>query len=222
MEAGGQRRLTARSEGTVACTWNGSHTATQCAVRRTPPRAKRPLPAFEGAFQALVEGEGGLLMDPRGRSVVCPEAYNGMDPSPAPDQRLTPDRARPTYRLMFWTSTGCDHLPPTVALEVFDMAVSTGPVPAIQALQRALWLAPDGVLRPSVLRAAIWSNPAGLRARFVNERLTEIAGRLGLRGAARPSRSAGLPGGRRFDSASGDLRPGPRRPPGARTGSDSR
>ena len=166
--------------------------AAQCAVRRNPPRAKRSLSAFEAAFQALVEGEGGLLMDPRGRSVASPEAGNGADPSPAPEERLTPDRARPVYRLMFWTSTGCDHLPPAVALEVFDMAVSTGPVPAIQALQRALWLAPDGVLRPSVLRAAIWSNPAGLRARFVNERLAEIAGRLGLRrrGNALPERRA--------------------------------
>jgi len=93
---------------------------------------------------------------------------------------------------MFWTSTGCDHLPPAVALEVFDMAVSTGPVPAIKALQRALWLAPDGVLCPPVLRAAIWSNPAGLRARFVSERLAEIAGRMGLRGRgnALPERRA--------------------------------
>ncbi|MCA6224232.1 MAG: hypothetical protein IM650_01765 [Phenylobacterium sp.] len=169
-----------------------SRSATQRAVRRNPPRVERPHPDFEEAFQALVEGEGGLLMDPRGRSVAPSEAGNGADPSPAPEERLTPDRARPIYRLMFWTSTGCDHLPPAVALEVFDMAVSTGPVPAIRALQRALWLTPDGVLRPSVLRAAIWSNPVGLRARFVNERLAEIAGRLSLRGRsdALPERRA--------------------------------
>lgn len=139
-----------------------------------PPRGCA-LTLFEEAFEALVEREGGLLPDPRVASVVSQDDDGGA----RAERRLTPDRARSLYRSMFWAPTGCDHLPPGVALEVFDMSVCAGVTPAIQALQRALRLEPDGVLGPAVLRAAVWADPARLRARFMIERLGEIAGRLG-------------------------------------------
>lgn len=136
------------------------------------------LTLFEEAFEALVEREGGLLADPRFRVLPTEDGSGDPDALGPAERRLTPDRARPVYRQMFWAPTGCDHLPPAVALEVFDMAVSAGPVPAVQALQRALRLSPDGVLGPAVLTAAVWADPVRLRARFMIERLAEIAGRL--------------------------------------------
>ena len=108
---------------------------------------------FDEAFSELAAREGGRLRDPR----AAPGELTFGDLSFAAS-RLSPDEARELYRQAYWTPALCDHLPRAVALEVFDMAVSSGVDAALRALKAALRLADAGVTHFSVnLRRSIAS-----------------------------------------------------------------
>jgi lysozyme family protein len=138
---------------------------------------------FDLAFEALVAREGGMLEDPRGLGeeiAVGDLTFETTSRRPAPlHRRLSPAAAPRLYLEECWTPALCDHLPPSVALEVFDMAASSGPKAAVRALKAALRLDPDawpGVEIPKAVRLA---DPVRLRARFMAARLSDIAGHLG-------------------------------------------
>lgn len=58
------------------------------------------------------------------------------------------------YRMEFWDRIGGDQLPPLTAMSLFDYAVHSGVVRALQVLQRLVGDAPDGVFGPKTLAAA--------------------------------------------------------------------
>ena len=128
---------------------------------------------FEEAFSVLAAREGGRLRDPRGSGGEVCFGDRAFDAT-----HLSPGEARELYREHVWTPTLCDHLPRAVALEVFDMAVVSGPQAALAALKVALRL-PDADLPDTELLLGIrQADPVRLRARFLIARLADIADRL--------------------------------------------
>ncbi|MFM8755209.1 MAG: glycosyl hydrolase 108 family protein [Phenylobacterium sp.] len=138
---------------------------------------------FDLAFEALVAREGGLLEDPRGLGEEIDAGdltFETTPRRPAPlHRRLSPVAARRLYFDECWTPALCDHLPPAVALEVFDMAASSGPKAAVRALKAALRLDPDAWPGVELLKAVRLADPVRLRARFMAARLSDIAGHVG-------------------------------------------
>ena len=138
---------------------------------------------FDLAFEALVAREGGLLEDPRGLGEEIDAGdltFETTPRRPAPlHRRLSPAAARRLYLDECWTPALCDHLPPAVALEVFDMAASSGPKAAVRALKAALRLDPDAWPGVELLKAVRLADPVRLRARFMAARLSDIAGHVG-------------------------------------------
>ena len=128
---------------------------------------------FDEAFSELAAREGGRLRDPR----AAPGELTFGDLSFAAS-RLSPDEARELYRQAYWTPALCDHLPRAVALEVFDMAVSSGVDAALRALKAALRLAGQDLPDEELVKEVRDADPVRLRARFLVARLSDIAGRM--------------------------------------------
>ena len=128
---------------------------------------------FDEAFAELSAREGGWLRDPR---AATGELTFGDLSFAVP--RLSPDEAREIYRQAYWTPTLCDHLPRAVALEVFDMAVSSGVEASLRALRAALRLTGLSLTPEALAREARDADPVRLRARFLVARLSDIAGRM--------------------------------------------
>lgn len=143
---------------------------------------------FDLAFEVLVAREGGLLADPRRLDAEVTlgdlsfeAAFPGIH---AAHSRLNPKQAKPLYRDVCWIPALCDQLPREVALEMFDMAASSGVDAALRALQAALRLTPDGRPGPELKLALRQVDPARLRARFLAARLIDISERLAFAGSA--------------------------------------
>ena len=130
---------------------------------------------FDLAFETLIGHEGGFVdsrQDPGGETKfgISRKSYPGEDIA-----GMTLERAKVIYARDYWGPAGCDALPDAAKLQVFDMAVNSGVRTAIQAMQRAIGTAPDGVLGPLTLQA-IQSIPASrFVARFNGQRLAMMA-----------------------------------------------
>lgn len=72
---------------------------------------------------------------------------------------LTREPALSIYYYHFWQRAYCHLLPPAVSLLVFDSAVNQGPGAAVQLLQKALRVVPDGKVGPATLRAISSTHP---------------------------------------------------------------
>ena len=129
---------------------------------------------FDEAFREYAAREGGALRDPRAPAgEICFGDLAFRGPS------LSPDQARELYREHYWGPALCDHLPRGVALEVFDMATSSGVDAALRVLMTALRLPAGDPPRSEVILEIHQADPVRLRARFLAARLADIAGRLG-------------------------------------------
>lgn len=127
--------------------------------------------AFDDAFEALIGHEGGYVNDPRDpggetKFGISKRAYPNLD-----IKSLTLDAAKAIYRKDYWGPAQAEALPACVAFDVFDMAVNSGVKTAIQTLQKALGVSPDGVLGPISLRAVQQADAYRLKAAFNGERL---------------------------------------------------
>ena len=130
---------------------------------------------FDEAFERLIGHEGGYVNHPAdpGRETnfgITRRSYPGED-----IKGMTLARAKEIYLRDFWGPAGCDAMPDALRFDVFDMAVNSGPRPAIRMLQRVVGETEDGILGPRTLQA-VQSMPAPrLRARFNGLRLAFMA-----------------------------------------------
>lgn len=131
---------------------------------------------FDQAFTQLLGHEGGFVdhpSDPGGatnwgitKAVARANGYTGHM------RDLTQAQAKAIYRVKYWEAVKADQLPAAVRYAVFDAAVNSGPVQAIQWLQRAAGVADDGNLGPITLAAVARLDPQLLKGRMLAQRLT--------------------------------------------------
>jgi lysozyme family protein len=130
---------------------------------------------FDQAFEVLLGHEGGYVnsrADPGGETKfgISKRSYPYED-----IKALTVERARELYLRDYWGPAGCDALPDALKLQVFDMAVNSGVMAAIRALQKATGEAEDGKLGPHTLQAVQSMPVMRLVARFNGARLLYIS-----------------------------------------------
>lgn len=94
-------------------------------------------------------------------------------------ESLTPAAAASIYRERYWDSISGDHLPPPLALLVFDAAVNNGVGRAAGWLQQTLGVTPDGQIGPVTLaaleHAAVTQGGAFLCSEFQARRMVFMA-----------------------------------------------
>ena len=146
--------------------------------------------AFEQAFGFVIGLEGGYSAnqaDPGnwtgGRCGMgeCRGTNWGVSAAAYPQldiQALTQAQAKEIYQRDYWDRAGCRHLPPPLALLVFDAAVNNGAGRAVRWLQAALGVAQDGAIGPATLAALETRAGQGgvLCADFQAQRLAFMAG----------------------------------------------
>lgn len=130
---------------------------------------------FDSAFEKLLGHEGGYVnnrVDPAGETKygISRRSYPGEDIA-----GMTVERAKVIYRRDYWGPAGCDALPDSAKLQVFDAAVNSGVTPAIRLVQRACGTTADGVLGPQTLLAINSMPTARFVARFNGARLALMA-----------------------------------------------
>lgn len=131
--------------------------------------------AFDRAFSFVAGAEGGYVNDPHDpggetKFGISRRAYPHLSIA-----HLTIDDARALYYRDYWRAAGCEHLPPQVAIALFDCAVNQGVGRAKRLLQRAVGVRADGKIGP-ITRAAIASaDPTNLLLDFLSHRLRAYA-----------------------------------------------
>lgn len=111
-------------------------------------------PRFEQAAAWILQAEGGYshdVADPGGetRWGISKAAYPQVEMA-----SLSWEEAKAIYRRDYWSVTRCDEIQAPIALALFDAAVNQGVKPAVQMLQTALRLQPDGIVGPDTIHAA--------------------------------------------------------------------
>ena len=127
--------------------------------------------SFETAFRFTLGHEGGYVDDPRDpggetKYGISKRAYPTLDIA-----NLTLEHAAQIYRHDYWGPAGCDSVPASLRMDLFDMAVNSGVKAAVRCLQRAAGETADGVLGPRTLQAIQSIPSTRLIARFNAERL---------------------------------------------------
>lgn len=143
--------------------------------------------SFEQAFAILIGHEGGLdttASDPgnwTGRAVGRGELRGtkyGISAATYPNldiASLTQSDAQKIYRRDFWDRIQADHLPPQLALLVFDAAVNNGPAHATTWLQKAANVPDDGSIGPVTLAAVASRDVTSLASEFMARRIDAMA-----------------------------------------------
>jgi lysozyme family protein len=119
---------------------------------------------FDSCFAIVVSTEGGLSLNPAdpgnwtgpGRTGTLRGTKWGISAASYPTldiAALTIDAAKEIYRRDYYDKIAGDHLPPPLALIVFDAAVNSGVSRAARWLQTALGVHADGVIGPATLAA---------------------------------------------------------------------
>jgi lysozyme family protein len=144
---------------------------------------------FDKAFDIVIGHEGGLSLSPgdpgnwTGGAVgigtlagtnwgISAKAYPAID-----IKALTRADAAAIYRRDYWDRIAADHLPPPLALLLFDAAVNAGVAHAVRWLQSALGIPVDGGLGPTTLAAvqAASGTGAALLTEFMAQRIAYSA-----------------------------------------------
>ena len=120
---------------------------------------------FNLAFQWILSAEGGYVNnpnDPGGETKygISKRSYPNLDIA-----NLTVDEAREIYLTDFWQRYQCDKMPKNMALAFFDLEVDSGPITAIDLLQKSCGVQVDGILGPETLAAIL---PSTLTALMTN------------------------------------------------------
>lgn len=105
---------------------------------------------FNLFFDRLMTHEGGYVnhpSDPGGETnwgitkrTALAEGYTGAM------RAMTKEQARAIYKKAFWERYQCDRMPTAIAFQFFDAAVNHGFGNASRMLQRAVGVAPDGII----------------------------------------------------------------------------
>jgi lysozyme family protein len=118
---------------------------------------------FDDALAWVLKEEGGFAnrSEDRGGPTNCgvtQKAYNAwrvaQDLTPADIGLISADEVRAIYETAYWTAAACQQYGGELGLAVFDMAVMSGPGTSVRYLQRALWLAEDGIAGPDTVSRA--------------------------------------------------------------------
>lgn len=118
--------------------------------------------AFEKALKFTLQWEGGYSNHPadkggetnKGITWATYHAYRRSKKLPVRSVRLIESKeVADIYYSMYWQKSGCDLLPPSLALCHFDWAVNHGSNGAIKTLQRLVGTPADGVIGPNTKSA---------------------------------------------------------------------
>ena len=139
---------------------------------------------FEAAVDHVLSHEGGYVdhpADPGGATNMgithaTLARYRGKPVSKADVGALTRHEAAAIYHALYWRPVSGDHLPPPLALMVFDCAVNQGRARAARWLQRSVGASPDGIIGPKTLAAAQASDLRQVIVRFSAYRLFHYTG----------------------------------------------
>lgn len=111
---------------------------------------------FEIAVSLILKLEGGLVDHPRDPGGITNHGislrahpYIGREGI----KTLTKDKAKKIYFKHYWEPIKGDHLPPELAVCVFDGAVNQGVVASAKILQSVVGATVDGVIGPKTLSA---------------------------------------------------------------------
>ncbi len=115
--------------------------------------------AFDKAFAQTVGNEGGYSSDPRDpggetKFGISKRAYPNID-----IKTLTLDEAKFLYKRDYWERLYCDRLHPSVADDLFDIAVNHGVHAAALVLQKIVGAVEDGVIGQATIAAANAKDP---------------------------------------------------------------
>jgi lysozyme family protein len=146
--------------------------------------------AFEQAFKVVVGHEGGYTANPadpgnwtggRCGAGACHGTNFGISAAAYPQldiAALTLEQAQDIYRRDYWDRVQCGKLPASLALLVFDAAVTNGVARAARWLQAAVKVPQDGTIGPATLAAIEAQTGNGFRlcAEFQATRLIFMAG----------------------------------------------
>lgn len=109
---------------------------------------------FDLCFQHVVGLEGGYVDDPLDPGGATQWGITRRDhPGAWANGPPTLEQAKDIYRRDYWSKVGCDRLPAPWDLLVFDAAVNMGIYPAVNFVQRALGVEPDGRVGPMTVAA---------------------------------------------------------------------
>jgi lysozyme family protein len=103
------------------------------------------------------------------KKVAEAHAYRG------PMKDLPVEIARAIYRKSYWDKVRADDLPPTLRYAVFDAAVNSGHVRAIQWLQQAIDVPADGIFGPQTLNKLLPMNAFSVKCKMLGYRLDFMA-----------------------------------------------
>jgi len=108
---------------------------------------------FHKAVRVILDIEGGYVNDKNDdggetNMGITKKSYPHLD-----IKNITEAEAVAIYKTDFWDKVKGDALPYGIALQVFDMAVNAGVVPASKLLQRAVGAKDDGIIGPMTLKA---------------------------------------------------------------------
>lgn len=108
---------------------------------------------FDQACELLAIHEKGYVNDPNDPGG---ETNRGVSARTYPNEdikNMTIARSKFLFMRDFWAPCSIDAMPGYIRFDVFDMAINSGPVPAVKALQRAIGVFPDGKVGPKTLMA---------------------------------------------------------------------
>jgi len=120
--------------------------------------------AFSKALEFALRWEGGYSNHPADRggetnfgvTHAVYNAYRKMHGRPLQSVRMiSAAEVRDIYQKRYWTSAGCEELPPKLALSHFDWAVNAGVIRAVKTLQAIVGVNADGIVGPLTKQAII-------------------------------------------------------------------
>jgi lysozyme family protein len=143
----------------------------------------KPVTAFDRSVALVLRHEGGFVHhpnDPGGATKfgIAHETLSrarGRAVSGDDVRALTREEAISIYRRLYWDTVRADDLPEPVALAVFDFAVNSGPLKAVQALQCVLGIQADGAVGPLTVAAAQGADAVQTVRRLTRKRLGFLA-----------------------------------------------
>lgn len=138
-------------------------------------------------IDAIIEREGGYVDHPNdkggptkfGITTATLSAYRDAPVDATDVERMTIDEARAMYRRDYIVRPGFDKVADdSLRALLVDWGVNSGPAAAIRGLQRALKVAPDGVLGPLTLLALPHLDARKVYAKVIAARMRFVAGIL--------------------------------------------
>lgn len=130
---------------------------------------------FDEAFEILMVSEGGYSNHPNDPGSETMYGITARTARQAgymgPMRDLPKETAKTIARNQYWNTVRADELPDGIRFDVFDTSYNSGPKQAIRLLQRAVWVADDGVIGPKTLAAVAAHDERQTSMRFNAQRI---------------------------------------------------